>query len=123
MAAGGVVVVTVAGGVVVVASMVAAVAATVFFYFLEKYLMSLVVTHSEVFAVCPTKSPRQRGPLPMLDCRGTFAVYYTRQRLCRVQTGLAHGKGPVSRGDGRGEPHFLHIYYKIYHFMKDNIAR
>jgi len=54
-------------------------------------------THGKGFAVCPTKNPQQKRPLPMLGCRGTFAVCYTWQSLCRVQIGLcrvflAHGK-------------------------------
>jgi len=54
-------------------------------------------THGKGFAVCPTKNPQQKRPLPMLGCRGTFVVCYTWQSLCRVQIGLcrvflAHGK-------------------------------
>ena len=60
--------------------------------------------HDKVLAVCPIKGTRQRASLPMLGCHGFFAVCYTRQRVCYVQTGLfrvplAHGKCPVSRSE------------------------
>ena len=38
----------------------------------------------KVFAVCPKCSTRQASSLPSVVCRELFAVYYTRQTLCRV---------------------------------------
>ena len=58
--------------------------------------------HGKAFAVCPTYSTRQSGPLPTTVCRVPFAVCGTRQTLCRGYFGVyrvfrAHGKVPASR--------------------------
>jgi len=54
---------------------------------------SPIYAHGKSFAVCPTKNPRQRRPLPTLGCRGVFAVckpgfavcfWHTANSLCPV---------------------------------------
>ena len=44
--------------------------------------------HGKRFAVCPICGTRQRPPLPMPECRVSFAVCGTRQKLYRVHIGL-----------------------------------
>ena len=60
----------------------------------------------KVFAVCPKCSTRQTSSLSAVVCRALFAVCYTRQTLCRVETclcrvPLAHGKHAQSRSVSR----------------------
>ena len=44
--------------------------------------------HGKRFVVCPICGTRQRPPLPMPECRVSFAVCGTRQKLYRVHIGL-----------------------------------
>ena len=57
--------------------------------------------------MCPICGTRQKPPLPTPECRVSFAVCGTRQKLYRVHIGLcrvhwAHGKVTGSRSEGLG---------------------